>query len=103
MTVEKQKDGDVLTVKIEGTLDINTAPDLKNQMQGELDDVSKVIFDLKGTDYTSSAGLRVFLECFQILEKKGGTIAMINVNPAFYDVLKLSGFTDFLDIQRTED
>ena len=99
MNVVKQKNGDVLTVKIEGNLDINTAPELKNQLKGELDDVSKVIFDLEKTDYTSSAGLRVLLEAFQILHAKGGTMSMINVNEVFYDILKLSGFTDFLDIQ----
>ena len=102
MKVEKKKDGDLLTVFIEGTLDINTAPELKKELKGELEDVNKVVFDLKNTDYTSSAGLRVFLETFQILSKKGGTISMINVNPVFYDILKLSGFVDFLDIQRAE-
>ncbi len=102
MKVEKKKDGDLLTVFIEGTLDINTAPELKKELKGELEDVNKVVFDLKNTDYTSSAGLRVFLETFQNLSKKGGTISMINVNPVFYDILKLSGFVDFLDIQRAE-
>ncbi len=100
MNVEKKKDGDVLTVLIEGTLDINTAPELKSQLKGKLDDVNKVIFDLQKTSYTSSAGLRVLLETFQVLHAKGGTMSMINVNEVFYDILKLSGFTDFLDIQR---
>ncbi len=103
MKVDKKKDGDLLTVSIEGSLDINTAPELKKELKGELEDVNKVVFDLKNTDYTSSAGLRVFLEAFQILEKKGGTIAMINVNKVFYDILRLSGFTDFLDIQEAEN
>ena len=102
MNVVKKKDGDVLNVAIEGSLDINTAPELKNQLKGELDDVNKVIFDLAKTEYTSSAGLRVLLETFQILHAKGGTMSMINVNGVFYDILKLSGFTDFLDIQLAE-
>ena len=99
MRVEKIKNGEVLTVKIEGTLDINTAPELKKELNGELEDVMKVVFDLQKTDYTSSAGLRVLLEIFQIMSKKSGAMSMINVNKVFYDILKLSGFTDFLDIQ----
>ena len=43
MNVEKQKDGDLLTVLIVGTLDINTAPELKKQLKGVLDDVNKVV------------------------------------------------------------
>ena len=99
MRVETIKNGEVLTVKIEGALDINTAPELKKELNGELEDVMKVVFDLQKTDYTSSAGLRVLLEIFQIMSKKSGAMSMINVNKVFYDILKLSGFTDFLDIQ----
>ena len=100
MNVEKKKDGDVLTVKIAGSLDIKTAPELRNQIIGELEGASNVVFDLKETSYTSSAGLRVLLEAFQILNAKGGSMSMVNVNDVFYDILELSGFTEFLDIQR---
>ena len=100
MNVEKKKDGDVLTVKIIGSLDIKTAPELRNQIIGELEGASNVVFDLKETSYTSSAGLRVLLEAFQILNAKGGSMSMVNVNDVFYDILELSGFTEFLDIQR---
>ncbi len=57
MTITKEKNADVLTVTIEGNLDINTAPKLTEALNGELDDVNQVIFDLEKTDYTSSAGL----------------------------------------------
>ncbi len=103
MNVEKIKNGDVLTVKIEGALDINTAPVLKKELSGKLDDVMNVIFDLQNTNYTSSAGLRVLLEVFQIMSKKSGKMSMINVKGVFYDILKLSGFTDFLDIQKADE
>lgn len=100
MNVKKKKEGDVLTVIIEGALNINTAPELSKELKGELDDVKSLIFDLAGTEYTSSAGLRVLLEAFQIMSKNGGNMILINVNKSFYDILKLSGFTDFIDIRQ---
>lgn len=100
MNVEKKKDSEVLTVKISGSLDIKTAPELRSQIIEELEGVNSVVFDMKETSYTSSAGLRVLLEAFQILHAKGGTMSMVNVNDAFYDILELSGFTEFLDIQK---
>ena len=103
MEIIKEKDGDVLTVKILGALDIKTAPELSKELKGQLDDINHVIFDLKGTDYTSSSGLRVLLETYQVLASKEGTMVMRNVQPSFYDILKLSGFTDFIDIQKVED
>lgn len=99
MTVKKEKNGDELIVSIEGAVDITTAPELQAALDGELDDVKSVVFDLKDSDYTSSSGLRVILGTYQILEKKGGTIKLKNVNKAFYDILKMTGFTDFIQIE----
>lgn len=99
MTVTKTKDGDVLTVAIAGSLDVKTAPELSAALEGELDDVMEVIFDLKETEYTSSAGLRVFLGTFQILEEKDGRMLLKNVNDAFMEILEVTGFTDFLEIE----
>ena len=102
MNVNKIKDGDVLTVAIEGSLDIKTSPQLREAMIGELDNISSLIFNLSDCNYTSSAGLRVILESYQILSAKGGNMSIINVNSMLYDTLKLSGFTDFIDIKRAE-
>lgn len=99
MTVTKDKKGDVLTVGIAGSLDAKTAPELSKALEGELDDVSEVVFDLKETEYTSSAGLRVFLGTYQKLEEKDGRMVLKNVNPAFMEILELTGFTDFLEIE----
>ena len=102
MTNTKKKEGDEITVFIEGALDINTAPELDKELEGELDDVNHVIFDMAKNDYTSSAGLRVLLKVFQVLDKKKGKMVLKNVNEVFYDVLKLSGFTSFLEVQKAE-
>ena len=100
MNITKQKDGSRLTVSIEGSLDIRTAPDLSKALEGELDDVNEVCFDLGETSYTSSAGLRVLLKTFQVMEAKDGRMVIKNVNDELYDVLSLSGFVDFLEIER---
>ena len=100
MNINKEKSEGKLIVSIEGSLDIRTAPDLTKALEGELDDVNEVIFDMGETDYTSSAGLRVLLKTFQVMDAKDGRMVLKNVNDDFYDVLQLSGFTDFLEIER---
>ncbi len=99
MTVTKEKNGTVLSVAIAGSLDTKTAPQLSKELEGELEDVTEVIFDLKDTDYTSSAGLRVFLGTYQTLEQKDGRMVLRHVNQAFMEILELTGFTDFLEIE----
>lgn len=99
MTVTKEKNGNVLNVAISGSLDINTAPQLKAELEGELDDVDEVYFDMKETDYTSSAGLRVILGTFQVMDEKDGRMVLRNVNDSFMSILEVTGFTDFLEIE----
>ena len=99
MTVKKEKNGNILNVAISGSLDINTAPQLKAELEGELDDVDEVYFDLKETDYTSSAGLRVILGAYQVLDEKDGRMVLKNVNETFMNILDETGFTEFLEIE----
>lgn len=99
MTVTKEKNGSVLNVTISGVLDINTSPQLQAELDGELDDVNEVYFDLKETEYTSSAGLRVILGTFQVMDEKDGRMVLKNVNDSFMSILEVTGFTDFLEIE----
>ena len=99
MTVKKEKDGNTLTVAIEGELDIKTAPQLKAELEGELDDVMEIYFDLKDCPYTSSAGLRVILGAYQVVDEKDGRMVLKNVNDVFMGILEETGFTDFLEIE----
>ncbi len=99
MKVTKEKNGNVLNVAIEGEININTAPQLKAELEGEIDDVTEVYFDMAGTSYTSSAGLRVLLGVFQELDDKDGRMVLRNVNESFMEILELTGFTDFIEIE----
>lgn len=97
--IAKEKNGDVLTLTIKGELDINTSPKLKAELDGELDGVMTIIFDLKDTNYTSSAGLRVLLGAYQQMEAKEGRMLLRHVNEGFKSILKLTGFSEFLEIE----
>ena len=99
MRVIKEKQGEVLNVAIEGILDINTAPQLKAELEGELDDVMEAYFDMGDCEYTSSAGLRVLLGAYQVLDEKEGRMVLKNVNESFMEILEMTGFTDFIDVE----
>ena len=97
MTVTKEKNGSVLNVAISGSLDINTAPMLKAELEGELDDVDEVYFDLKETDYTSSAGLRVLLSAQKTMNDRG-SMKIVHVNETIMEIFEVTGFSDIPDI-----
>jgi anti-sigma B factor antagonist len=95
MNITLNRNGAELTVALEGRLDTLTAPDLEEQLEPELDDVQKLIFDLAGLEYISSAGLRVLLAA----QKEMDEMAVKNVGPAVMDVFEVTGFSDFLNIE----
>ena len=57
-----------------------------------------MVIDLKDLEYTSSAGLRVFLKAQKLMMKKG-SLKVINVKETVMDIFEITGFSDMLDIE----
>ena len=55
LNIVKKQDGDTLTVKLDGRLDTNTAPDFQTEMEPLLNDISKLVLDFEKLDYISYA------------------------------------------------
>lgn len=98
MNFTMNKNGNELTVTIEGRLDTLTAPQLEQKLDPALADVNKLIFDLTELEYISSAGLRVLLASRQKMEGKDG-MTVKNVNDDIMEVFEITGFADILDIE----
>jgi len=98
MTVKKTHDGSKLTVSIEGKIDSNTASMLSSELDGALDGIKKLTFDLSKTEYISSAGLRVLLTTQKIMNEQGKMI-VINVNESILEVFDVTGFSDILTVK----
>ena len=94
----KKQDGDTLTVKLDGRLDTNTAPDFQTEMEPLLNDISKLVLDFEKLDYISSAGLRVLLTFEQEMEEQEKTLELTHVNDIIHDVFDVTGFLDILTI-----
>ena len=94
----KKQDGDTLTVKLDGRLDTNTAPDFQTEMEPLLNGISKLVLDFEKLDYISSAGLRVLLTFEQEMEEQEKTLEVTHVNDIIHDVFDVTGFLDILTI-----
>ena len=98
LNIVKKQDGDTLTVKLDGRLDTNTAPDFQTEMEPLLNDISKLVLDFEKLDYISSAGLRVLLPFEQEMEEQEKTLELTHVNDIIHDVFDVTGFLDILTI-----
>jgi anti-sigma B factor antagonist len=100
MTITKTVNGNTLTLSIAGRLDTITSVELSNELdkifaEGAFD----IVFDLKGLDYVSSAGLRVFLVAQKQATSKGTKLELTGVSDTVKEVLDITGFSSILTIK----
>ena len=98
MTIDKERNNDVLTLVIEGRLDTVTAPELEKVVNEDASDVKELIIDMKGVEYISSAGLRVLLAAQKKMNRQG-SMKLKNVCEAVMEVFEMTGFADILTIE----
>lgn len=96
-TVEKV--GNVALVRVSGSVDGLTADSLQTTFREQVESGSaRVVADLGGVEYTSSAGLRALLATVKLARQQGGDLRLAAVQPAVLRVLDLSGFTTILKL-----
>lgn len=98
MTIEIKKNNQETIIKIVGRLDTITAPALDKTINEDIGDAKNLVFDVKGMEYLSSAGLRVLLFA-QKKVQKSGSMKLIGVCEDVMEVLEMTGFSDILTIE----
>ena len=89
----------VTVISLEGSIDAMTAPKITEFIHGQVSEGNiKLVADLAGVDYTSSAGLRVMLGAIKETRLQGGDLRLTGIQPDVAKVLNLSGFSSILKI-----
>lgn len=74
------------------------APQLEKQLDETIENAASIVLDLEKLEYISSAGLRVLLKAQKAM-KNEKSLKLKNVGNAAMEVLEITGFADFLDIE----
>ena len=98
MTLEKNVNGAVVTLKIIGRLDTTTAPALETAIDSCAAGVKELVLDCNALEYVSSAGLRVILKAQKQMNAQG-SMKLIGVNETIMKVFDITGFADILTIE----
>ena len=79
-----------ITVALTGSLDSATSGSLETVVSEILEEPPKVLaFDLAGLTFLSSAGIRVLAVARKALTERGGTVAMLNMQPQIQKVFEI--------------
>ncbi len=86
-----KRDGKEFTISLKGEVNTLTGPKLKELIEAELPDTDILVLDFEGCDFVSSAGLRILVNAFKVLKKRGGQMKLINIGNNFREVLNITG------------
>ena len=98
LNINKTIDGSKASFALSGRLDTTTAPQLEQEIKGNIDGVTELNLDFAKLDYISSAGLRVLLSAQKIMNKQGEMIIR-NANETVMEIFEVTGFSDILTIE----
>ena len=97
----------IITVKLKGSLDTATAPELAEQLAPVLArSMRDIVFDLAELTFISSAGLRVFASTRKMLKERGGQASFVHMQPQIQEVFEimksLPGVAVFKDMEELD-
>jgi anti-sigma B factor antagonist len=91
-------------ISIAGSLDSNTAQQLQQSVDTEVDDsTSTVILDFKNLNFLSSAGLRVIFKTKKIMDNNGGRFLLVNLQPQIKKVFEIIKALDGMNVFKDQD
>lgn len=104
MDIAEEKREGVLVVAPRGRLDSNTCDALEARLTALVSAGEKrLVLDLSGLDYVSSAGLRVFLLVSKRLREGGGRLALCAMSPGVRQIFELAGFLPLFTIEASPE
>ena len=82
-----------------GRLDSDTSPKLGVRLDALAQTGhGRLVLDLGGIDFVSSAGLRVILAAMKKAQAAQGRFALCSLQPAVQEVLEIAGFSSLLSV-----
>ena len=97
-------EADVAVLKVSGYLDTTTASELENALYGLLkQEAFKIVVDLSGVDYISSAGWGIFIGEIKDIRHRGGDLKLSGMVGDVYEVFQLLEFHSILEAYETDE
>lgn len=102
MEVKVRKSGTEATVTIRGSIRIDVARRLRNELLEAIQGTTRLVIDMSGVDYTDSSGLATLLDCMKRVEKAKGTMVLRDVQQQVMELFKLGQLDQIFDIESSK-
>ncbi len=99
MNINCLKNEDVITLELEGRIDVVGAGQLEEAINSHKEQTKKMILDFQNIVYLASAGLRTLNLAQNYFDSVEGRLVLLNVPEIVMEVFEMTGFIDFLEIE----
>ena len=103
MKIFKDLDDGICLMSISGRIDSNYSGDLESSLNKAINEHSRIIMDLKDTEYISSSGVRVLLAGKKMLGEKNGEMILTSLQPVVRDVFEIAGLARLFLIKKNRE
>lgn len=97
MIIENSFSENICTLSIEGDIDTTTSSQLEKAANECIPQCSKLVLDLAGVMYVSSAGIRSILKIRKLIG--ADNLVLKNLNNNVMEIIKITGFASCLNIE----
>jgi anti-anti-sigma factor len=104
LSFETDTQQNVSIMKVKGRIDSETAPELDNALSKLLNENrNKIVLNLAGVDYMSSAGLRSLVKALKESQKSGGDVRLASVSEPIEVILRTVGMMQMFKLFSTSE
>ena len=88
-----------LIVKIKCDIDHHVTDKIKEKIERELEvlNLKNIIFDFERVDFMDSSGIGMLIGRYKFVDKIGGKIYVINLNPNLKPIIEMSGLKKIIN------
>jgi anti-sigma B factor antagonist len=104
MQISRKEEKGIHIFSLDGRFDAHSAGDVEKELNLTISKgARKLLLDMDGVEYISSAGLRVLLAAAKKLKKEEGEIKLCCLKPYVKEVFDIAGFTQIFKICDTTE
>jgi len=102
MEISTRNENDVVVAGLNGRMDAVSAPQFDSWLAERIQTKQhKMVLDMSGLEYISSAGLRSLLAAAKQLKAVGGSVILTGISGTVEEVFRMSGFLAIFKVAPT--
>ena len=93
-----EKENEVVLIKVTGEITFENSDELRNTIDKITETKNRIVIDLAGLKYMSSAGMGVLVHGLKNTRVRGGDLKLVNLTEKMHRVFLITQFTNHFEV-----